>query len=61
MVTPVGMFTVVKLNTPLAGIWSTVFAVGSNAPSAPVLPLSNAAWARQGASSSAAMTPINFK
>jgi len=47
-VTPLGMFTVVKLNTPLAGsAVSTVHGVGLhvglNAPSAPVLPLENAA------------------
>lgn len=41
-VTPAGMFTEVKLNTPLAGGCKTVVAVGLNAPSAPVLPLSNA-------------------
>lgn len=41
-VTPVGMFTVLKLNIPLGGSWSSVFTVGLNAPSAPVLPLSKA-------------------
>ncbi len=44
-VTPDGMFTEVKLNTPLSGNCSRVFTVGEKAPSAPVLPLSNA-WAR---------------
>src|SRR2546425_666974 len=40
-VTPAGMFTVVKLKTPLAGNVSVVLAVGLKAPSAPVLPLLN--------------------
>jgi hypothetical protein len=38
-VTPAGILIVVKLNTPLGGSASVVFAVGFNAPSAPVLPL----------------------
>jgi len=38
-VTVFGMFTVVKLKTPLAGNVSVVFAVGLKAPSTPVLPL----------------------
>jgi hypothetical protein len=41
-VTPVGTFMVVKLNTPLGGSSNSVFTVGLNAPSAPVLPLLNA-------------------
>ena len=41
-VTPEGMFTVVKLNIPPGGSGSSVFTVGLNAPSAPVLPLLNA-------------------
>ena len=40
-VTPAGMLTDVKLNTPLGGSVSSVFTVGLNAPSAPVLPLLN--------------------
>src|SRR5574337_513561 len=56
-VTPLGIFTVVKLNTPLAGsAVSTMHGVGLhvglNAPSAPVLPLENAAPAAWGVSSS---------
>jgi hypothetical protein len=46
-VTPAGIVTVVKLNTPLGGSVRVVFAAGANAPSAPVLPLTNtwaAAW-----------------
>jgi hypothetical protein len=42
-VTPEGILIVVKLKIPLSGICSTVLAVGANSPSAPVLPLSNAA------------------
>jgi hypothetical protein len=38
-VTPLGMFTVVKWKTPLAGNVSVVFVAGLSAPSAPVLPL----------------------
>src|SRR5687768_7149419 len=38
-VTPAGMWMVVKLKTPSAGIGSCTLAVGANAPSAPVLPL----------------------
>jgi hypothetical protein len=41
-VTPAGMLTVVKLNTPLGGNSNSVLTVGLNAPSAPVLPLLNA-------------------
>jgi hypothetical protein len=36
------MLTVVKLKIPSGGNCSSVFAVGLNAPSAPVLPLSKA-------------------
>jgi hypothetical protein len=43
-VTPAGMLIVVKLNTPSSGNVSVVLVVGSNAPSAPVLPLLNV-WA----------------
>jgi hypothetical protein len=46
-VTPAGMFTVVKLKTPLAGNVSVVFVAGLKAPSAPVLPLLNV-WAAAG-------------
>jgi hypothetical protein len=46
-VTPAGIVTVVKLNTPLGGSASVVFAAGANAPSAPVLPLTNT-WAAAG-------------
>jgi hypothetical protein len=54
-VTPTGISTVVKLNTPLDGTVSTVFAVGAKAPSAPVLPLSKGAdTAKDGHSSPAA-------
>jgi hypothetical protein len=38
-VTPDGIFTDVKLNTPFGGSCKTVFDMGVNAPSAPVLPL----------------------
>ena len=41
-VTPLGILTVVKLKIPLGGNCSVVFTVGLNAPSASVLPLSNA-------------------
>jgi hypothetical protein len=44
-VTPAGMFTVVKLKIPLGGKSRTVVTVGLNGPSAPVLPLLNAAKA----------------
>lgn len=40
-VTPAGMFTVVKLNTPPGGTFKTVLDAGEKAPSAPVLPLLN--------------------
>jgi hypothetical protein len=42
-VTPEGMLIVVKLNTPEGGTCNVVLAVGAKAPSAPVLPLLNAA------------------
>jgi hypothetical protein len=42
-VTPAGISTVVKLKIPLGGIVNVVFAVGLNAPSAPVLPLTKPA------------------
>jgi len=38
-VTPAGILIVLKLNTPPAGSGIVTFAVGLNAPSAPVLPL----------------------
>jgi hypothetical protein len=45
-VTPAGIFTVVKLKIPLSG--TSTLAVGTNAPSAPVLPLLNTAQAAPG-------------
>jgi hypothetical protein len=46
--TPEGIFTVVKLKTPLGGSVSVVLAVGFKAPSAPVEPLTNAPQAKGG-------------
>src|SRR5262249_51059722 len=40
-VTPTGILMVVRLKIPLGGMATLVFAVGLNAPSAPVLPLLN--------------------
>src|SRR2546425_2580646 len=48
--TPPGMFTVVKLKTPVAGSVSVRFVDGLSAPSAPVLPLLN--WACAGCDAS---------
>jgi hypothetical protein len=42
MVTPLGIFTEVKLKTPLGGNGISMLTVGLKAPSAPVLPLSKA-------------------
>src|SRR5438128_11861496 len=55
-VTPPGMFTVVKLKTPVAGSVSVRFADGFSAPSAPVLPLLNWACAGCDASTTLATT-----
>jgi hypothetical protein len=38
-VTPTGIFTVVKLKTPLAGTVKVISLVGAKAPSTPLLPL----------------------
>src|SRR5437899_4874608 len=55
-ITPPGMFTVVKLKTPVAGSVSVRFADGFSAPSAPVLPLLNWACAGCDASTTLATT-----
>src|SRR5437667_12629559 len=55
-ITPPGMFTVVKLKTPLAGSVSVRCADGFSAPWAPVLPLLNWAFAGCDASTTLATT-----
>jgi hypothetical protein len=57
-VTPLGMVTIPKLKTPLSGIWRTVFTVGEKSPSAPVLPLTNAAKAVSGVKRNIISAPI---
>jgi hypothetical protein len=59
-VTPAGMFTVVKLKTPLGGRLSVVLAVGLKAPSAPVLPLLNVCADAPVAASAQARAPAGI-